>query len=148
MKRIYLLFLFFISLSFVSCYEDPFFKLKVFVVDQDFLPVEGADVIISVQNDLGEIIEDATVFKSASTDNNGLASFDFENLGFIAKDPATCQFYNVLLKAGVRILEKAEAKMLAATARISPDLARPLLPTPSESLESKAVWGIYETQMV
>jgi len=84
MKRIYLLFLFFISLSFVSCYEDPFFKLKVFVVNQDFVPVEGADVIISVQNDLGEIIEDATVFKSASTDNNGLASFDFENLGFFS----------------------------------------------------------------
>tara|TARA_A100000164_G_scaffold175618_1_gene155957 strand:- start:444 stop:812 length:369 start_codon:yes stop_codon:yes gene_type:complete len=84
MKRIYLLFLFFISLSFVSCYEDPFFKLKVFVVNQDFIPVEGADVIISVQNDLGEIIEDATVFKSASTDNNGLASFDFENLGFFS----------------------------------------------------------------
>ena len=84
MKRIYLLFLFFISFSFVSCYEDPFFKLKVFVVDQDFIPVEGADVIISVQNDLGEIIEDATVFKSASTDNNGLASFDFENLGFFS----------------------------------------------------------------
>ena len=84
MKRIYLLFLFFISLSFVSCYEDPFFKLKVFVVNQDFIPVEGAEVIISVQNDLGEIIEDATVFKSASTDNNGLASFDFENLGFFS----------------------------------------------------------------
>ena len=84
MKRICLLFLFFISLSFVSCYEDPFFKLKVFVVDQDFIPVEGADVIISVQNDLGEIIEDATVFKSALTDNNGLASFDFENLGFFS----------------------------------------------------------------
>ena len=84
MKRIYLLFLFFISLSFVSCYEDPFFKLKVFVVNQDFIPVEGADVTISVQNDLGEIIEDATVFKSASTDNNGLASFDFENLGFFS----------------------------------------------------------------
>ncbi len=84
MKRIYLLFLFFISLSFASCYEDPFFKLKVFVVNQDFIPVEGADVIISVQNDLGEIIEDATVFKSASTDNNGLASFDFENLGFFS----------------------------------------------------------------
>ena len=84
MKRIYLLFLFFISLSFVSCYEDPFFKLKVFVVNQDFIPVEGADVIISVQNDSGEIIEDATVFKSALTDSNGLASFDFENLGFFS----------------------------------------------------------------
>ena len=61
MKRIYLFLLIVISLNYVSCYEDPFYKLNVFVVDQELNLVENADVIISVQNDLGEIVEDATV---------------------------------------------------------------------------------------
>ena len=84
MKRIYLLLLFLITLNYISCYEDPFFKLKVFVVNQDFNVVEGADVIISVQNEFGEIVEEATVFESSTTDNNGLASFEFDNLGFFS----------------------------------------------------------------
>jgi hypothetical protein len=84
MKRIYLLLLILISFNYVSCYEDPFFKLKVFVVNQDLNIIEGADVIISVQNDEGEIIEDATVFQSSTTNNNGFALFDFENLGFFS----------------------------------------------------------------
>ena len=84
MKRIYIVLMVFITLSYFSCYEDPFFKLKVFVVDQDFNSVEAAEVIISVQNDNGEIIEEATVFQSSTTDVNGLASFDFDNLGFFS----------------------------------------------------------------
>lgn len=84
MKRIYLLLLLLITLNCVSCYEDPFFKLKVFVVNQDLNIVEGADVVISVQNNEGEIVEDATVFQFSTTDNNGLASFDFDNLGFFS----------------------------------------------------------------
>lgn len=84
MKRIYPLLLLLITLNCVSCYEDPFFKLKVFVVDQDFNTIEGADVVISVQNDEGEIVEGATVYQSSTTDFNGLASFDFDNLGFFS----------------------------------------------------------------
>ncbi len=84
MKRIYPLLLLLITLNCVSCYEDPFFKLKVFVVDQDFNAIEGADVVISVQNDEGEIVEDATVYQSSTTDFNGLASFEFDNLGFFS----------------------------------------------------------------
>ena len=84
MKRIYLLFLLLMTLNYISCYEDPFFKLKVFVVNQDFDVVEGADVVISVQGEDGEIVEDATVYQSATTDFNGLASFEFDNLGFFA----------------------------------------------------------------
>ncbi len=72
------------TLNYISCYEDPFFKLKVFVVNQDFNVVEGADVIISVQGEDGEIVEDATVYQSATTDFNGLVSFEFDNLGFFA----------------------------------------------------------------
>ena len=84
MKRIYLLFLLLMTLNYISCYEDPFFKLKVFVVNQDFNVVEGADVIISVQNEEGEIVEEAIVFQSSITDNDGLASFEFDNLGFFS----------------------------------------------------------------
>ena len=84
MKRIYPLLLLLITLNCVSCYEDPFFKLKVFVVNQDFDVVEGADVVISVQGEDGEIVEDATVYQSATTDFNGLASFEFDNLGFFS----------------------------------------------------------------
>ena len=84
MKRIYLLLLLVITLNCTSCYEDPFFKLKVFVVNQDLNIIEGADVVISVQNNEGEIVENAIVFQSSTTDNNGLASFDFDNLGFFS----------------------------------------------------------------
>lgn len=84
MRRIYTLLLLLITLNYVSCYEDPVFKLKVFVVNQDFDVVEGADVIISVQNEQGEIIEEATIFQSSTTDGNGLASFEFDNLGFFS----------------------------------------------------------------
>jgi len=84
MKRIYALLLLLITLNCVSCYEEPVFKLKVFVVNQDFDVVDGADVIISVQNEQGEIVEEATVFQSSTTDNNGLASFEFDNLGFFS----------------------------------------------------------------
>lgn len=84
MKRIYLLLLLLITLNCTSCYEDPFFKLKVFVVNQDLNIIEGADVVISVQNNEGEIVENAIVFQSSTTDNNGLASFDFDNLGFFS----------------------------------------------------------------
>ena len=84
MKRIYLFLLIVTSLNFVSCYEDPFYKLNVFVVDQELNVVEGADIIISVQDDLGEIVEDATVYHTASTNVDGLAKFEFENLGFFS----------------------------------------------------------------
>ena len=84
MNRIYVLFIFLITVVCFSCYEDPFFKLKVFVVDQDLNNIEGAEVVISVQDDQGQIIEDATVFQSSITDDMGLASFDFDNLGFFS----------------------------------------------------------------
>jgi len=84
MRRIYTLLLLLIMFNCVSCYEDPFFTLKVFVVNQDFNIVEGADVVVSVQNDQGEIVEDATIFQTSTTDNNGLASFEFDNLGFFS----------------------------------------------------------------
>ena len=84
MKRIYLLLLFLITLNYISCYEDPFFKLKVFVVDQDFNTIEGADIVISVQDEVGEIVEEATIYQTSITDYNGLASFEFDNLGFFA----------------------------------------------------------------
>jgi len=84
MKRIYTLLILLTTLACFSCYEDPFFKLKVFVVDQDLNTVEGAEVVISVQDDQGQIIEHATVFQSSITDYNGLASFDFDNLGFFS----------------------------------------------------------------
>ena len=84
MKRIYLLFLLLMALNYISCYEDPFFKLKVFVVDQDFNTIEGADIVISVQDELGEIVEEATIYQTSITDYNGLASFEFDNLGFFA----------------------------------------------------------------
>ena len=84
MKRIYTLLILLTTLACFSCYEDPFFKLKVFVVNQDLNTVEGAEVVISVQDNQGEIIEEATVFQSSITDYNGLASFDFDNLGFFS----------------------------------------------------------------
>ena len=84
MKRIYPLLLLLITLNCVSCYEDPFFKLKVFVVDQDFNTIEGADIVISVQDEVGEIVEEATIYQTSITDYNGLASFEFDNLGFFS----------------------------------------------------------------
>lgn len=84
MKRIYLFLFIVISLNFVSCYEDPFYKLNVFVVDQELNVVEGADIIISVQDDLGEIVEDATVYQTSTTNIDGLAKFEFKNLGFFS----------------------------------------------------------------
>ena len=65
-----------------GCYEDPFFKLKVNVVDQNLTPVENAEVIISVQDSTGVIIDSANVYKTGFSDLNGEVLFEFENLGF------------------------------------------------------------------
>ena len=65
-----------------GCYEDPFFKLKVNVVDQNLTPVENAEVIISVQDSTGLIIDSANVYKTGFSDFNGGVLFEFENLGF------------------------------------------------------------------
>ena len=84
MKRIYVVLFFLFAINYFSCYEDPFFKLLVNVVDQDFDPIENAEVIVSVQDQNGQIIEDATVFQSSVTDINGLVLFEFDNLGFFS----------------------------------------------------------------
>jgi len=68
----------------LGCYEEPFFKLKVNVVDQNLTPIENAEVIISVQDENGVIIDSANVYKSGLTDLNGNILFEFENLGFFA----------------------------------------------------------------
>ena len=68
----------------LGCYEEPFFKLKVNVVDQNLDPIENAEVIISVQDSNGVIIDSANVYKSGLADLNGNILFEFENLGFFA----------------------------------------------------------------
>ena len=77
-------FLFFglIAIIILGCYQDPFFKLKVNIIDQNLTPVENAEVIISVQDDNGVIIDSANVYKTGLTDLNGEVLFEFENLGF------------------------------------------------------------------
>jgi len=84
MKRIYVVLFFLFTINYFSCYEDPFFKLLVEVVDSNFNTIEGAEVIISVQDQNGEIIEGTTVYQSSVTDANGVVLFDFDNLGFFA----------------------------------------------------------------
>jgi len=77
-------FLFFglIAIIILGCYQDPFFKLKVNIIDQNLAPVENAEVIISVQDDNGVIIDSANVYQTGLTDLNGEVLFEFENLGF------------------------------------------------------------------
>ena len=53
-------------------------------------------------------------------------SFDYENCSFFAKVALTCQFYDVFLRVGVRILEKTEVKMLAGSAAVSGETSRAL----------------------
>ena len=81
-------FLFFglIAIIILGCYQDPFFKLKVNIIDQNLTPVENAEVIISVQDDNGVIIDSANVYKTGLTDLNGEVLFEFENLGFFNVD--------------------------------------------------------------
>ena len=66
----------------VGCYEDPFYKLNVTVVNQDLSPIENAEVIVSVQDENGNIIDSANVYKTGFTNSNGNILFEFENLGF------------------------------------------------------------------
>ena len=70
----------------LGCYQDPFFKLKVSIIDQDLVPVASAEVIISVQDENGVIIDSANVYKTGLTDLNGEVLFEFENLGFFNVD--------------------------------------------------------------
>ena len=78
------LFLGFIMITIFSCYEDPFFKLQVNVVDQNLSPIENAEVIVSVQDDNGLIIDSANVYKTGFTNIQGEIIFEFENLGFFS----------------------------------------------------------------
>ena len=78
------LFLGFLMITIFSCYEDPFFKLQVNVVDESLSPIENAEVIVSVQDENGLIIDSANVYKTGFTDKEGEILFEFENLGFFA----------------------------------------------------------------
>ena len=80
--NIRLLFLSFITILSFGCYEEPFYKLKVNVVNQSLVPIENAEVIISVQDEFGVIVDSANVYKSGFTNSNGNILFEFENLGF------------------------------------------------------------------
>ena len=80
--NIRLLFLSFITILSFGCYEEPFYKLKVNVVNQSLVPIESAEVIISVQDEFGVIVDSANVYKSGFTNSNGNILFEFENLGF------------------------------------------------------------------
>jgi len=80
--NIRLLFLSFITILSFGCYEEPFYKLKVNVVNQSLVPIESAEVIISVQDEFGIIVDSANVYKSGFTNSNGNILFEFENLGF------------------------------------------------------------------
>jgi hypothetical protein len=80
--NIRLLFLSFITILSFGCYEEPSFKLKVNVVNQSLVPIESAEVIISVQDEFGIIVDSANVYKSGFTNSNGNILFEFENLGF------------------------------------------------------------------
>ncbi|MBH75869.1 MAG: hypothetical protein CMP68_01725 [Flavobacteriales bacterium] len=81
MKRIYIVLLFLISLFITSCYEDPFYKLDVYVVDSNFEAVENANVVILVRDEDGQKIIDSIVEKVGETNSSGVVSFEFENLG-------------------------------------------------------------------
>jgi len=80
--NIRIFFLGFITIMALGCYEEPFFKLNVSVVNQDLVAIENAEVIISVQDENGAIIDSANVYKSGFTDLNGNILFEFDNLGF------------------------------------------------------------------
>ena len=54
MKRIYVVLIFLVSLLVTSCYNDPFYKLDVYVVDSNFAPVENANVVVLVRDDDGQ----------------------------------------------------------------------------------------------
>lgn len=77
-----LLFLPLLIIFCIGCYEEPFYKLNVNVVNQNLSPIENAEVIISVQDENGNIIDSANVYKTGFTNSNGNVLFEFENLGF------------------------------------------------------------------
>ena len=81
MKRIYVVLLFLISLLVTSCYNDPFYKLDVYVVDSNFATVENANVVVLVRDDDGQKLPDSIVEKIGETNSTGVVSFEFENLG-------------------------------------------------------------------
>ena len=81
MKGIYIVLLFISSLLVTSCYNDPFYKLDVYVVDLNFAPVENANVVVLVRDDDGQKIPDSIVEKIGETNSSGVVSFEFENLG-------------------------------------------------------------------
>ena len=81
MKGIYIVLLFISSLLVTSCYNDPFYKLDVYVVDLNFAPVENANVVVLVRDDDGQKLPDSIVEKIGETNSSGVVSFEFENLG-------------------------------------------------------------------
>jgi len=81
MKGIYIVLLFISSLLVTSCYNDPFYKLDVYVVDSNFTPVENANVVVLVRDDNGQKLPDSIVEKIGETNSSGVVSFEFENLG-------------------------------------------------------------------
>lgn len=84
MNRISILLFFLFSISSFSCYEDPFYELLIYVVNQDNNKIEEAEVTVYVPNKEGGILENATVYESGVTDDNGMILFNFENLGFFS----------------------------------------------------------------
>ena len=63
----------FASISFTSCYEEPYYKCKIVVTDTFNTPIPNAQV------DLTAPVPGATISGSEKTDNQGIAEFEFND---------------------------------------------------------------------
>jgi len=79
-KIIIILFLFCLT----QCYQDPFFELTIEVVDQNFNPIPDTSIIIDVTDvENGNPIDGSIIHFDSFTNEQGIATFSFENKAFV-----------------------------------------------------------------
>lgn len=69
---------------FSNCYDEPFFELRVAIVNQQLEPVSNVNIDVLITDiDSGNINNDATIDLNATSDGGGLANFSFQNKAFV-----------------------------------------------------------------
>ena len=73
-----------LAFSLTQCYTDPFFDLTVEIVNQDLNPVPNTNIVIEATDvDDGSSIDGSIIYFEATTNDQGIAEFNFENKAFI-----------------------------------------------------------------
>tara|TARA_B100000902_G_scaffold50725_1_gene57468 strand:+ start:1725 stop:2111 length:387 start_codon:yes stop_codon:yes gene_type:complete len=84
-QKLYKIILLFLTFFLTQCYTEPFFTLSVEIVDQNLNPVENTDIVVEATDvDNGNTINGSIIFFEGTTNDQGIAEFDFENKAFVS----------------------------------------------------------------